>query len=807
MVPLAAQGAASACGPAVPRSGIRWSAPLDRAVSLDRGAQSLRAALDAIASAAGVRLSYSAELLPLERDACVRFAGIPAGDALTAILRGTNSQLVMMGGDQVVVAPRRAAPPAHVDSADASGPNILERVVVTGTMDERPATAEVPAARDVIGSVQLRAQGVATLADALDGATPGMWMWGHPTSVLARYGSVRGASSLGTSAPRLFIDGIEVANPLVVTRFEPEAVERIEILRGPQGAALLGTDAINGVINIVSSHAGVAADEGHVRVRSSAGMAASEYAGQPALSQDHALTIRAGSPMKSGGLSFSAGSIGAYVPGGFSRHFTTTADYRTAGSRGTVDAFARMYSQRAGIPATLLLGARSTIADSITARLSDESQAMGQLTAGVTARLQTNDRFTHVFTAGIDGYRLNGLSDEDARLSVGLDSALRAARGDAQRATLRASSAARIGNGASSGSIAFTAEQSVLREHVAGDPLYTSPTATLSSTATNMRGTTGLTLLGNAMSVLPGVERSAAYFTAGVRLERNAGWSPVARWDALPTVGASVMHNLGVASVKLRSAYGEGLRLVASPSTPSWWAGIRRVPSSTPLEPERQSGVELGADVSFGRSLSFEVTRFDQRATNLVQRVVVGDSMAGASTATFQLQNVGRIANRGWEMSGAATRGRLSLTGAVSFVDSRVLTVARRYSGDLREGDRTLGVPSRTASLSGAWTEPHWQFNAGLSRAFDWLGYDRVALDQATLLMGSTATLTGAQLRSFWRPYAGTTHLRATFIRELRRGLALTASGENLLDVQRGEPDNATIVPGRTVSLGIRASF
>jgi iron complex outermembrane receptor protein len=32
-------------------------------------------------------------------------------------------------------------------------------------------------------------------------------------------------------------------------------------------------------------------------------------------------------------------------------------------------------------------------------------------------------------------------------------------------------------------------------------------------------------------------------------------------------------------------------------------------------------------------------------------------------------------------------------------------------------------------------------------------------------------------------------------------------TGENLLDLQRGEPDNATIVPGRTVLLGVRAAI
>jgi hypothetical protein len=31
--------------------------------------------------------------------------------------------------------------------------------------------------------------------------------------------------------------------------------------------------------------------------------------------------------------------------------------------------------------------------------------------------------------------------------------------------------------------------------------------------------------------------------------------------------------------------------------------------------------------------------------------------------------------------------------------------------------------------------------------------------------------------------------------------------GDNLLGVQQGEPDNATIVPGRTVTAGLKAKF
>ncbi len=65
----------------------------------------------------------------------------------------------------------------------------------------------------------------------------------------------------------------------------------------------------------------------------------------------------------------------------------------------------------------------------------------------------------------------------------------------------------------------------------------------------------------------------------------------------------------------------------------------------------------------------------------------------------------------------------------------------------------------------------------------------------------------GPWLRSFWRTYDGVTRLRLTTSRDLRRGIALVFTGENLLDRQLGEPDNVTVLPGRTITAGIRAAF
>jgi iron complex outermembrane receptor protein len=65
----------------------------------------------------------------------------------------------------------------------------------------------------------------------------------------------------------------------------------------------------------------------------------------------------------------------------------------------------------------------------------------------------------------------------------------------------------------------------------------------------------------------------------------------------------------------------------------------------------------------------------------------------------------------------------------------------------------------------------------------------------------------GAALRPFVRDYAGVTRLGAWLDLTLWRATALTLRGDNLLGRQLGEPDNVTVLPGRTVIVGVRTGF
>src|SRR5258706_3832772 len=229
-----------------------WNAPLDRRVSLHVRDISLREALDRVSADARIRLSYASEAIPLDSRVCAAFDSIPLGEALGLLLRGTPVLPVAAGGEHVVLTP------SETPGTDAPQrvPRVLDRVVVTGSAIEAPARS-LTVAMNTVSGAQLSRYAGGNLSQALSDLVPGLWVWqSAPTSLVAHYGSIRGTSSFGSSFPKIYVDGIELANPLLLTQFTPETVERIEVIRGPQGTALYGTDAISGVINIVTRHDG-----------------------------------------------------------------------------------------------------------------------------------------------------------------------------------------------------------------------------------------------------------------------------------------------------------------------------------------------------------------------------------------------------------------------------------------------------------------------------------------------------------------------------------------------------------------------
>jgi iron complex outermembrane receptor protein len=791
-----------------------WNAPLDRRVSLHARDISLRDALDRISSDARIQLSYASEAIPLDSRVCASFDAIPLGEALGLLLRGTPVLPISAGGEHVVLTPSDM--PGTNEQRERV-PRVLDRVVVTGSPIEAPAR-RLTVAMNVVSGAQLSHYAEGNLAQALSDLVPGLWVWqSAPTSLIAHYGSIRGTSSFGSSYPKIYVDGIELANPLLVLQYSPETVERIEVIRGPQGAALYGSDAISGVINIVTRHDGSNGGPTAV-VRSSVGAAASAYMPRSAVTQDHAIAVREGSGSESGSLSFTSGGVGAYLPGAFARHTTGNAGFRLVRSRLIATGTARIFASESADPSSPLFR------DSVSAARAGTAipQSVQEYTLGGSATIVQSERWTHAIVAGFDGSRLTNLADYHTPLPSASGPDVGAAGGNANLGTLRVSSIAKLGDPEKlATTLTLSGENSLLDFRSQPETAYTQ-TANGSTVQSVVRRWTSAGVAQANVSW-----RDAGYITSGLRVERNETLGSNRTVSVLPMIGAAVLQDYGPLTLKLRSAYGRGIRPATTPMRETSWFDPRGQARLLSLAPEEQSGIETGIDLYLGKTFGLQLTRFDQLASGLIQRVAyasagqqqseqppTGGGYLPAPVApedrriAYVFQNVGEITNRGWELKSDLNIASLVLNGTFSTVDSRVKQVARGYVGDLRVGDRMLEVPARTGSVSATWIGGGWTSSLAASRSWDWIDYDRIALAGAFSNSAQTDTqLVGQQLRNYWLKYGGVTRLRASVGKSLYRGFSINLSGENLLNRQHGEPDNVTVVPGRTVNIGVRAAM
>jgi vitamin B12 transporter len=139
------------------------------------------------------------------------------------------------------------------ESQEADPGLTLPPIVVTANRTPTPA-AEVGSAVTVITRQQLEDRQIRQLSDVLR-EVPGVAVnrtgpAGQTTQI-----RIRGSESNQTL---VLIDGVEVNDPSSESEFDfahltADDIERIEVLRGPQ-SALYGSDAIGGVVNIVTRH-------------------------------------------------------------------------------------------------------------------------------------------------------------------------------------------------------------------------------------------------------------------------------------------------------------------------------------------------------------------------------------------------------------------------------------------------------------------------------------------------------------------------------------------------------------------------
>jgi outer membrane receptor protein involved in Fe transport len=775
----------------------REGSVLSRLVSVHFDDLPLGLALHLIAQEGNLRLSYSSDVVPVARRVSVSRERAPVGDVLRDALNNTHVDPVVTPSGYVVLVRNPRASLLALDSAGTPTlavtdrtpirPQVMDRVLVMGTPASGAPERELPSAVTVLTASHIATYGPSSMQDLLRSGIPGIVAWDLGIAgPFAQIGSVRGSSSFTSNYLKTYVDGVELASPYLLFAVDPYSIERIEIIRGPQGSALYGSDAISGVVHVVTRRGSPSSEwKPTLDAQLSAGTVASRYVDDVIGSQRHSAMISSGGGRSSLGLGGTWSNTGGIVPGGESGYRSSFGGFRHLAGFLRIEGTMRYSDVRFTAPENPLLRA-DTLLNQVRSVLRD--QRIENETYGVTFDANPVEGVRHTLVVGLD--RHDGAIPPQREPATVADALLGATRELASKTSIRFSTALRVADNSWGGATLtvgtdqtdLTRERLGITTEVGGDS-----TNELSSLYTDE-----ITNRGFFAQLKMDVARSL-FLTAGIRGDQNSTFGEAlgAVWS--PMLGVAYTRDESFGTIKLRGAYGKGIR----PPPPSARLAIAtlkfRQVANPDLEPETQSGFEGGIEWFAGDRATLSLTGYTQVARGLIQQVI-------QDRRQIKYENVGQIANRGAEIEGQVRHGNLRANGSFSLTDSRVRALSLSYSGDLAVGDRVPEVPSSSGSLSVSWDVARTTFTLGSVYIGPWTGYDwsRYVGDEAQESQEIN------DLRAYWRHYQGIVRPYLSVNHIWRRDVEWFARVDNLTNVQRFERDNLQVTAGRTMMLGVR---
>ena len=190
-----------------------------------------------------------------------RLTGLPPGEVVLEVRRvgfRPLTQRVATGTDAVRL-------------VLSETPLELNALVVTGQAGAVEKRAIGNSVSTIAAADQVQASAVGDLGSLINGRAPGVVVTGGTGRTGAgTVLNIRGRSTLSLSQqPLVYIDGVRVSNEVgtgprgqgnnVVSRLDdiaPEDIESIEIIKGPAAGTLYGTEAANGVVQIITKKGG-----------------------------------------------------------------------------------------------------------------------------------------------------------------------------------------------------------------------------------------------------------------------------------------------------------------------------------------------------------------------------------------------------------------------------------------------------------------------------------------------------------------------------------------------------------------------
>jgi outer membrane receptor protein involved in Fe transport len=226
----------------------------------DIPAQALSQALTEFAKQTGLQLIYVSQLVVDRRSQAVA-AGESRPMALARLLEGTGLEYKFLNGRtvQIFKRPRKPGRPVlEMAAAEASGGNTLEEVVVTATKRDEPLSL-VPMSIGLLSADQMQVQDVRNFSD-IASRIPGLLF-----DLNSQYGpgvitniAIRGISaSSGEPTTGVYVDDVPIQASFNVFRNAYPIncdLDRVEVLRGPQGT-LFGSNTPAGAVRFITKDA------------------------------------------------------------------------------------------------------------------------------------------------------------------------------------------------------------------------------------------------------------------------------------------------------------------------------------------------------------------------------------------------------------------------------------------------------------------------------------------------------------------------------------------------------------------------
>lgn len=563
---------------------------------------------------------------------------------------------------------------------------LSSNVVVTANT-QPTELAQTPAPADIVGRTEIDQRQAVLLPDLLSAQTG---------ISLARTGPIGGLTTIfidggNSSFTKVLIDGTPVNLPggdLDFSNFTLDNVDKVEVVHGAE-SALYGTDAMSGVVQIVSHRGTTRVPE--VNLFTEGGSFSSARGG----AQVSGLLGRfdysaAGSYFHTNGQGVNDADLNRGFAGNVGYSFSDTNQVRLT---------VRSNSSFAGAPGQTLLGPAFSDATAF--------YDLQQLSSNLTWNFQTGKHWSHHFSAAESRYYSNSGFPPF---------------GNALNQTNRAGGSAQSTYTFLQG--AFTSGYQYEVENATSSGF-----GFVHGHRNNQGG-----FLDGRWSPFPRLTLSA-----GGRAEANASFGT----RVVPRLGAvyALRYTKGfLGDTRLRVAYGQGIE------EPTALESFDTDPCSLGnpnLRPQRSRTVNAGLDQYFDSDrVRVSATYFDSEFRDLIQSVP--GTQPGCPFGSVTFLNFGLSRARGVNFSTATHLNRwLSLNGNYSFDNSRVLQSATAGSGFQEPGDHLLRRPVNSGNIWLTTTYRRFNFNvnayitgARMDSDFDGLGLNRnpgyVRLDIAT---------------------------------------------------------------------------